>query len=452
MLRLIASLFAVVLFMAAPQARAAVYGAETFTLANGMQVVVIPNHRAPVVSHMVFYKVGSADEPPGKSGIAHFLEHLLFKGTPKFPEGSMTEIVARNGGNQNAFTSYDYTGYFQNIAVDRLPLMMEMEADRMRNLILDEKGVATEREVIIEERRMRTDNVPGALLGERLNAALWMTNTYGIPIIGWAHEMRDLQLDDALSFYNAYYAPHNAILVVAGDVTMKQLRPLAEKYYGAIPKMGDPKPRVRPTFLYQKAHTRVSLAHERVSQPSWSRQIIAPSYNVGDRTDVHALEVFSEIMGGGSTSKLYRTLVIDQKVAASFAAGYNAEAVSYGAFYISMTPSPGFTVEQAEEAFETALAAFLNTGITEADVDQAKRRFASRLAFAKDSPMSAARGVGMSLAAGISLDDIENWPEAVNKVTLAQVQSAARRLFAENSSATGILLPEAEQLAAGAAQ
>lgn len=442
MLRIIASLFAAAIFLAAPNARAEVYGAETFTLANGMQVVLIPNHRAPVVSHMVFYKVGSADEPPGKSGIAHFLEHLLFKGTPRFPEGAMTDIVARNGGNQNAFTSYDYTGYYQNIAVDRLPLMMDMEADRMRNLTLTEKDVATEREVIIEERRMRVGNSPSALLGERMAAALWMTNTYGIPIIGWEHEMRGLNLEDNLSIYRAYYAPHNAILVVAGDITMAQLKPLAEKYYGAIPKSGDPKPRVRPTFLYQKAHTRVSMTHERVTQPSWSRQIIAPSYNVGDRTDVHALEIFSQIIGGGSTTKLYRKLVIEDQVAAGFSAGYDTDAISYGSFYVSMTPSPGVSLEQAEAAYEKALAELLANGITEADVTQAKNRFAARLAFAKDSPMSAARAVGASLASGISLEDIENWPEAVNKVTLAQVQAAARRLFADNSSVTGYLLPE----------
>jgi zinc protease len=449
MLRTIASLLAAALYLAAPNAHAEVYGAQTFTLANGMQVVLIPNHRAPVVSHMVFYKVGSADEPPGKSGIAHFLEHLLFKGTPRFPEGAMTDIVARNGGNQNAFTTTDYTGYYQNIAVDRLPLMMDMEADRMRNLVLSEKDVVTEREVIIEERRMRVENSPAALLGERMAAALWMTNTYGIPIIGWEHEMRGLNLEDNLSIYKAYYAPHNAILVVAGDITMDKLKPMAEKYYGAIPKSGDPKPRARPTFLYQKADTRITLHHERVTQPSWSRQIIAPSYNVGDRTDVHALEVFSEIIGGGSTTKLYRKLVIEDQVAASFSAGYDTDAVSYGSFFFSITPSPGVSIEQAEAAFEKALAELLANGLTDADIAQAKNRFAARLAFAKDSPMSAARGVGTSLASGISLDEIENWPDNVNKVTLAQVQAAARRLFADNSSVTGVLLPEVQQAAGG---
>lgn len=448
MLRIAAPLLAAAIVMAAPQARAEVYGAQSFTLANGMQVVLIPNHRAPVVSHMVFYKVGSADEPAGKSGIAHFLEHLMFKGTKKYPEGAMTEIVARNGGNQNAFTTADYTGYYQNIAVDRLPLMMDMESDRMRNLVLSEKDIATEREVIIEERRMRTDNSPSGLLGERMSATLWMTNKYSIPVIGWLEEMRGLNLEDNLGIYRQYYSPQNAILVVAGDITLDKLKPLAEKYYGPIPKADNFKPRERSTFLYDKADSRVTLHHERVTQPSWSRQIIAPSYNVGDRTDVHALEVFSEIIGGGSTTKLYRKLVVEQQVAAAFGAGYDTDAVSYGSFYVSMTPSPGVSIEQAEAAYEKALAELLANGITEADVQQAKNRFAARLAFAKDSPMSAARAVGTSLASGIKLEDIENWPEAVNKVTLAQVQAAARRLFADNSSVTGILLPP-EQTAGG---
>lgn len=452
MLRIFVLLAAAAVLLGEPQAKAAVYGAETFTLANGMQVVLIPNHRAPVVSHRIWYRAGAADEPPGKSGIAHFLEHLLFKGTPRFPEGAMIDIVARNGGQQNASTTSDYTDYFQDIAVDRLPLVMDMEADRMRNLILDEKAVATEREVIIEERRMRVDNVPASLLSERMDAALWMTNHYGIPIIGWEHEMRALTLEDALSFYKSYYAPHNAILVVGGDITMAQLRPLAEKYYGAIPKSGEYKPRVRSTFLHQPAHSRIVMTHERVRQPSVNIEIIAPSYNVGDRTDVHALEIFSEIAGGGSTSKLYRKLVVDQQVVASFGMGYRAEAISYGTFIIRMTPSPGVTPEAAEKAFKDALAALLADGITEADVVQAKQRFAARLAFAKDSPISAASAVGSSLAVGLSLDDIENWPDAMSKVTLAQVQSAARKLFSESTSVTGILLPEPEQAAEGRPQ
>jgi zinc protease len=429
---------------ASPSALAAVYGAETFMLPNGMQVVLVPNHRAPVVSHMVWYKIGAADEKPGKSGIAHFLEHLMFKGTPKYPGTAITDTVAKNGGDQNAFTSYDYTGYYQNIAVDRLPLVMDIEADRMRNLELKEEEVITERDVIIEERRMRTDNVPSAILGERLDAALWMTNHYAIPIIGWEAEMRELSREDAFDVYKAFYAPHNAILVVAGDITMAQLRPLAEKYYGAIPKTGTYTPRKRSTFLQPKADVRVTMRHERVRQPQWSRQIIAPSYAVGDRADVHGLEVFSEIAGGGSTSKLYRQLVVDQKVAAGFRTGYGADAVSYGTFYVSMTPSPGVSIAQVEEAYTKAMEALLRDGITDADVAQAKRRMLARLAYAKDSPMSAARAIGAALSVDQTMDDIEKWPDEIAKVTGDQVRNAARKLFSQYSTATGILLPPLE--------
>ena len=428
-------------FIGTPSAQAAVYGAETFMLANGMQVVLIPNHRAPVVSHMVWYRIGSADETPGKSGIAHFLEHLMFKGTPKYPGTAITDTVAKNGGDQNAFTNTDYTGYYQNIAVDRLPLVMDIEADRMRNLTLDVKEVETEREVIIEERRMRTDNSPDAILAERTDAALWGTNHYSIPIIGWEAEMKGLTRVDAFEVYHAYYAPHNAILVVSGDITMEQFKPLAEKYYGAIPKVGEYKPRARPTFLQPRVDSRITFRHERVGQPQWSRQIIAPSYSIGDRTDVHALELFAEITGGGSTSKLYRELVINQKVAAGFGTGYSGDAVSYGTFYISLTPSPGVSLEQAEAAYTKAMDATLKDGITDADVAQAKRRMLARLAYAKDSPMSAARAIGASLAVGETLDDVESWPADIEKITADQVRSAARKLFTQYSSATGILLP-----------
>ena len=322
--RSVASVFLAFGVFAAIQspADAAVYGAEMITLANGMQVVVIPNHRAPIVSHMIWYRSGAADDMPGKSGIAHFLEHLMFKGTPRFPAGEINATVARNGGQDNAFTTRDYTAYFQNIAVDRMPIMMDLEADRMRNLILDKKGVDTEREVIIEERRMRVDNVPSSILGERLDAAMWMSNHYAVPIIGWMDEMRGLTQEDALAFYNAHYAPNNAIAVIAGDVTMASVKPLAEKYYAAIPlpKGAQPKPttRKRSEYIYPKSDIREVMTDERVQQPQWVRQIVAPSYNVGDRTDVHALEVFADIMGGGSTAKLFRTLVVDQKVAAAF--------------------------------------------------------------------------------------------------------------------------------------
>ena len=210
-------------------AAAGVFNPETFTLDNGMQVVVVTNKRAPVVVHMVWYKVGSADDPVGRSGTAHLLEHLMFKGTPTVPDGEFSKIVARNGGNQNAFTNRDYTGYFLKIAKDRLELVMGLEADRMVNLVLDDAMVASERKVILEERRSRTDNNPSALWSEQLSAARYLAHPYRIPVIGWAHEIAALETEDILAFYRRYYAPDNAVLVVAGDITMEELKPRSEE-------------------------------------------------------------------------------------------------------------------------------------------------------------------------------------------------------------------------------
>ena len=438
--RIFSALFLTIL---AFPAAAELYGAKGARLANGMDVVVISNHRAPVVSHMVWYRTGAADEPPGKSGIAHFLEHLMFKGTPKYPDGVMDEIVARNGGDQNAFTSYDFTAYYQNIAVDRLPLVMEIEADRMRNLVLDPKEVATERDVIIEERRMRIDNQPAAILDERLDAALWMTNRYGIPIIGWEEEMRGLSREDAFEFYHRFYAPENAILVVSGDITLEQLMPLAEKYYGAIPRGGEPVTRTRSAALAPTADVTITYADERVRQPRWWRKWIAPSYNVGDRTDAYALSIFEQIVGSGSTSKLYRALVVDRKVAASVSASYSYASISYSSFNISLTPSPGVTPQEAAQALEEELEKLLTDGITDDDVKRAKDRIQAGLVFAKDSALGAAQGVGSLLVVGISLDEIERLPAYLQAVTADQVRAAARKVLRGSASGTAILLPKA---------
>ncbi|MSO98736.1 MAG: insulinase family protein [Rhodospirillaceae bacterium] len=431
-----------VVAFAAP-ASAELYGAKSATLANGMQIVAIANHRAPVVAHMVWYRAGAADEPPGKSGIAHFLEHLMFKGTAKYPDGIMDEVVARNGGEQNAFTSHDFTAYYQNIAVDRLPLVMEIEADRMRNLVLAPKEVDTEREVIIEERRMRVDNQPASILDERLDAGLWMTNRYGIPILGWEKEMRGLSRDDAFTFYHRFYAPQNAILVVSGDITLEQLKPLAEKYYGAIARDGEPNARQRATDLAPTADVSVSYADARVRQPRWWRKWIAPSYNVGDKADVYALNVFEEIAGSGSTSKLYRSLVVDRKVAADVNASYDPGAVSYGTFTIGLNPSPGISPEQAAAALNEELAKLLKDGISDADVARAKDRILAGLVFAKDSALGAAQAVGGMLVVGIPLEEIENLPERLKAVTADQVRAVARKVIETSASGTAILLPKA---------
>ncbi len=220
--------------IAAPKAEAGVFDPETFTLDNGLKVVVVTNRRAPIVTHMIWYRVGAADEAPGESGLAHFLEHLMFKGTKNTEPGEFTRIVAENGGVQNAFTSYDYTAYFQTVARDRLEIMMRYEADRMTNLQLTDEIVDPERQVVLEERRSRVGNNPSSQLWEQANATLFLNHPYRVPVIGWEHEIKQLSTEGALAFYRKWYAPNNAVLVVAGDVTAEDVRPLAEKYYGPI--------------------------------------------------------------------------------------------------------------------------------------------------------------------------------------------------------------------------
>ena len=300
---------------------AAVFNPETFTLSNGMQVVVVTNRRAPVVSHHVWYKVGSADSPVGKSGLAHFLEHLMFKGTDTLAAGEFSKIVARNGGNENAFTGSDYTGYFQTIARDRLETVMRMEADRMTHLKLEPEEVRTERDVVLEERSMRVDNDPGSRLGELVNATQYLNHPYRLPVIGWRHEMASYTREDALAFYRTWYAPNNAVLIVAGDIDAAELRPLAEKYYGVIPARPVPE-RHRLVEPPQDAPREVDLADPRVHQPYLIRSWLAPSFTAGETVHAYPLEVLAQVLGGTSTSRLYRSLVIAQKVATSAGAYY----------------------------------------------------------------------------------------------------------------------------------
>ncbi|MEY4697812.1 MAG: hypothetical protein RIT14_2240, partial [Pseudomonadota bacterium] len=268
---------------------AAAEDVTAFALDNGLDVVVIEDHRAPVVVQMVWYKVGAADEPKGKSGIAHFLEHLMFKGTDELASGEFSDAVEAQGGSDNAFTSWDYTAYFQRVAADRLDLMMKMEADRMVDLRLPSDEVLTERDVILEERNQRTDSSPGALLSEQMRAAQYLHHPYGTPIIGWRHEMEGLTQADAEAFYKAHYAPNNAILVVAGDVTPEAVRAMAETHYGAIPASPLIQPRERVAEPPQIAERRMTLADPRVSEPYITRTYLAPERDPGDQKTAAAL-------------------------------------------------------------------------------------------------------------------------------------------------------------------
>jgi len=429
------------LLSVAGTARAAVFDPEVFELSNGMQVVVISNHRAPVVSHMVFYKVGAADEPPGKSGIAHFLEHLMFKATDEIPAGEFSKIIDSLGGSDNAFTSWDYTGYYQNVPRDKLETVMAMEADRMVDLELTDDVVLPERNVVLEERSQVVDNSPARQFGEQMRAALFQNHAYGIPIIGWEAEIEALTTADALDFYRRYYMPNNAILLVSGDITADELRPLAEAHYGAIPA-GEVPPRVRPAEPEHRAARTVVMTDPRVGQARWSRDYLAPSYNRGDTAHAYALQILAEILGGGTTSRMYRALVVEAAIATSAGAGYDPMTFDLTPFRVHAMPRQGVEVEALAAAVDEQIALILADGVTAAEVDGAKARMRAAAIYARDSLSFGPRVIGMALTTGGSVDAVEAWPERMEAVTPADVLAAARAVFDERRSVTGILLPE----------
>ena len=421
---------------------ASIFNAEEFFLDNGMHVVLIQDNRAPIVSHMIWYKVGSADEPQGQSGIAHFLEHLMFKGTRKFPEGEMSQIVARSGGNQNAFTSYDYTAYYQNVPKDKLQLMMELESDRMKNLILKPSEIDTERQVVLEERRMRVDSSPFALLSERLNASLWVTNHYSIPIIGWENEINKISEKNLFDFYKKWYVPNNSILIVAGDISLDSLRDYASSTYGAIPSDSSFVSRSRSSYLPPKVDIRITMNDDRVRQSRWYKTYISPSINVGEKSDTYALSLFNEIFGSGITSRLYQSLVVKQRLATSASSYYNDSSVSWGSFSILVTPASGVNVKDVENAINVELNKIINSGITENELTIAKKRIIADLIYIKDSPIQASRSLGSLLSTGFSLRDIEDWPNNIQQVSLDDINSITSAFLKSAPNAVGVLLPQ----------
>jgi zinc protease len=422
-------------------AAAQVFNPETFTLANGLQVVVISNHRSPIITHMVWYKAGAADEVWGKSGIAHFLEHLMFRGTREIPPGEFSKIVARNGGRDNAFTSYDYTGYFQNVSRDRLELVMKMEADRMTGLALTDAVVDPERDVILEERRQVVENRPGSLLREQMNAALFLNHPYGRPVIGWEHEIRGLTRADAVAWYETHYTPNNAILIVAGDITVADLKPLAEKYYGPIPSRAVPQ-RVRPQEPPPRAARRIELKDQRVAQPSISRSYLAPSYAAGEKEHAYALQVLAELLGGAATSRLNRTVVLEQQLATSAGAWYDPTALDSGTFGVSASARSGVEIKDVEAALDSQIQKLLTDGASEDEVERAKQRMRAAAIYARDSLSTGARVIGAALTTGQTIADVEAWPQRIGEVTAAQVNAAARAILLPERSVTGLLLPK----------
>jgi zinc protease len=420
-----------------------------FTLANGLELVVIPDHRAPVVTHMIWYKVGAADETPGKSGLAHFLEHLMFKGTAKNPTGKFSQVVARIGGQENAFTSQDYTGYYQRVPSDQLKTVMEFEADRMTGLQLTDDVVLPERNVILEEQNQRIGNNPRARLGEQIDAALYLNNPYGKPVIGWRHEMEELSRDDAIGFYRRFYAPNNAVVVIAGDVDPAKARALVEETYGKVPRHNNLPPRIRAQEPPPVAARSLTLADARAEIPTLQREYLVPSFATSKRGESMALEVLAHILGSGSNSRLYRGLVVDKQVAVAANAWYDASTLDLSKFAIGGSPRPGVTLTQLEADTDAIVVEVIAKGVTAEELERAKTRLIADAVYALDNQASMARWYGTALTTGASVNDVKNWPDRIRAVTAEQVQDAARQWLDKRRSVTGYLVkdvsPQAEK-------
>src|SRR5580700_7771755 len=411
-----------------------------FTLANGLEVVVVPDHRAPVVTHMIWYKVGAADETPGKSGLAHFLEHLMFKGTEKNPGATFSQDVNEIGGQENAFTSSDYTGFFQRVPREHLKEMMALEADRITGLVLTDDVVRPELNVVLEEQNMRVANNPGARLGEQMDAALYLNHPYGRPVIGWRHEIEKLDRDGALAFYRRFYTPNNAIVIVAGDVTADEVKADAEATYGKVAARAENNPRQHPMEPAQEAPRTVTLADSRVEQPSVTRNYLVPSETTAKPGESEALDVLASVIGSGSNSRLYRTLVVDQGIALNAGASYASTALDYAKLGVYGVPKPGVTLRQVEDGIDAVLADVVEHGVTADEVDSAKNRLIAEAVYAQDNQATLARWYGAAIACGETVDMVQAWPDHIRAVTADAVQAAARQWLDRRRSVTGYLV------------
>lgn len=418
----------------------------THTLDNGLEIVVLEDHRAPVVVHTLWYKVGAADEPQGNSGIAHFLEHLMFKATDTLEAGEFSRTVAANGGSDNAFTAYDYTGYIQRIAADRLELVMQMEASRMDGLALVPEDIPTERAVVIEERNQRIENSPGALFGEQRRAAQYLAHPYGTPIIGWKHEAHALTLEDAKAFYAAHYGPNNAVLVVAGDADPAEVIRLAEKHYGVIPANPAIQPRDRVDEPPQLAERRLIMEDPRVSNPYVVRTYLAPERDPGAQEKAAALTMLAEVLGGsGATSALGQKLQFERQVALSTSAFYSGLSLDDTTFTLAIVPTADVTLDEAEAALDQAVAEFLDEGVDPEQLERIKMQIRAGQIYAADNIGSKGRRYGAAIASGLTVEDVTAWPDILQAVTGDDIIAAGRAVFQRQNAVTGWLRAPAEE-------
>ncbi|HEX3431829.1 MAG TPA: pitrilysin family protein [Rhizomicrobium sp.] len=411
-----------------------------FALQNGLSVLVIPDHRAPIVTQILFYRVGASDDPPGTSGLAHFFEHMMFRGTPTLPGDQFARTVARNGGEDNAFTTEDYTAFYEQIAKDRLRLVMGLDADRMVNLDLSDDNVRTERDVVLEERRTRIDNDPQALLREQMDAALHLSHPYGRPVIGWPEEVHRIGRIEAQTYYSRHYAPNNAILVVAGDVSPDEVRLDAEATYGKVPAR-QLVPRTDYAQPPRLGETRLTIYSENVKQPQFMRIYRVPSYTEAKPGEAESLDVLAQLMGGDATSALYRELVMTRRLASDAGASYSGYARDAGEFEIYASPRPGVKMQVLEQAIDSVLKAHATAEAKAADIDRAKTQLVAGATYQRDNQLDLASAYGQALAIGLTVDDVRDWPGRIHAVTPGQIRDVAAKDVIRRESVTGFLLP-----------
>mgnify|MGYP002716468576 CR=1 FL=1 len=416
------------------------FGATTWTLANGLRVVHVESRRVPVVAHYLFYGAGGGEDPPGRSGVAHFLEHMMFKGSRNVAPGELSLAVAREGGQDNAFTSRDVTAYFQHVETSRLPLVMRMEADRFAAPLIPADTLEPERDVILEERRLRTDSNPRARFWESFEAALWgPQHWHGRPIIGWEPEIRAITRGDLETFYRDRYAPANAVLVVAGDAREAEVRRLAEELYGQVPARPH-KGRDRGPPPAAPVEPRITRRDPAVREASFMRSAVAPSLTWGDRDRAWALEVVAHLLGGGQGSRMHKALV-ETGLATGAGCSFDAEAAGAASFTLSATLRPGVAPERLEAAVDETVSRLLQDGPTEEERARSVRQITAGALLTLDGFGNAPRMLGGALSIGLPIETVEFWPRSLREVTLARTAEAARAVLGGAPSTTGWLVP-----------
>jgi zinc protease len=434
----------IVALLGTASAQAQLFYPETATLKNGMQIVVLPNNRAPVITQMIWIKAGGTSDPWNNSGVAHFIEHLFFKGTKNHAEGDYSKIISRMGGTENAMTSYDYTAYYATFGAQHLDEVMALEADRFANWLVTDAQVAAERDVILKERQQTTDNKPVARFWEHITAALYPNHPYQRPVLGWRSEMEKLDRALVENYYHSYYTPQNMILVLSGDITLAKAQPLAEKYFGKLAPHDVP-PRLSPAIPPLAGEQNLIMTSPLVQETIWSRHYLVDPARPETIAHSDAQIILAKILGDGRTGRLYRRLVVKDKIATSADISFDPIAFGPARFSIIVTPEPDVSLDKIVTAVDDEVKKLLKDGVTDLEVKNATQGIQIETTYARDSVMGPAMIVGEALVAGLDLQTVENRPQRMRAVTKESVMQAAQNILQHPASLTGILLPEKKE-------